>query len=112
MRGTRAQQEENAALRADARAIIEGQHAELAACEARACRLEEERGQMQALLRELRAGLEATLADAAAQRAAAAAGHEARAALAVCRRDPAAVHACKRIRPSSCPSHALAEIFR
>lgn len=78
-------QEENDTLRTDARAIIDAQHAELAACEAQRTRLEEERLQMQALLRELRAGLEATLADSAALRAAAAAGREARDALAGCR---------------------------
>ena len=78
-------QEENEAIRADARAIIDVQHAELAACEAQRARLEEERPQMQALLRELRAGLEATLADSASLRACAAEGGEARAALAACR---------------------------
>ena len=68
-------QEENRALRADAKSIVEGQHAELLASEGRAQRLQEELHEMQALLGDLKGALEATLEQSARSAAAAAAGH-------------------------------------
>ncbi|EIE27146.1 hypothetical protein COCSUDRAFT_55170 [Coccomyxa subellipsoidea C-169] len=78
-------QEENAALRADARDIIQAQHAEVVSSEARATKAEEDHEATQGLLRELKTALEATLVDNAKCKAEVAQLAELKLALESCR---------------------------
>jgi hypothetical protein len=78
-------QEENAGLRADARAIIHAQHAEVVSSEARASRAEEDLETMHGLLGELKTALEATLVDNAKCKAEVAQLAELKLALESCR---------------------------
>jgi septal ring factor EnvC (AmiA/AmiB activator) len=64
-------QEENAKLREDAKALIEAQHSELVSSEQRVARLHEDLDAARSLLSEMRAALEAALAQSGEAKASA-----------------------------------------
>ncbi len=72
-------------MRADARDIIQAQHAEVVSSEARATKAEEDQAATQGLLRELKTALEATLVDNAKCKAEVAQLAELKLALESCR---------------------------
>ncbi|CAL8462794.1 g2327 [Coccomyxa elongata] len=78
-------QEENAALRADSKEMIQAQHAEVVSSEKRAVRAEQDLEGMHGLLRELKTALEATLVDNAKCKAEVAQLAELKLALESCR---------------------------
>ncbi|BDA50890.1 hypothetical protein COCOBI_17-1090 [Coccomyxa sp. Obi] len=78
-------QEENAALRSDAKELIQAQHAEVVSSEKRAIRAEQELEGMHGLLKELKTALEATLVDNAKCKAEVAQLAELKLALESCR---------------------------